>query len=315
MGSIGGRFAATVGVLATALILTACGGGGGSATDLVVTPPVIVAPPVVLVFSCWNGTILSGTVQPTKVGCAAVPDTAVKAVITGTALSFSGIPTNATLASSTVTATAQSGSVVTWSNGAITSGAMLFSTTYTFTGGKLTFSNAPDMTIAGNFTTGANPTAFVWPTDVKTLVEPGIVNGAVNAALAVRTWLALNPASETVGDDAWNANRKSGNTVVIKTAEKAADTNGVQRPIWREVYKFTAGTAVGYCIRPVFGDTGLAYSVQQTCFNEAPAYVIGVSDSVTSGNNGVIYRGTGANANTCARSTIALGDKIVPCPF
>ncbi len=158
MGSIGGRFAATACILASALILTACGGGGGSATDLVVTPPVIVAPPVVLVFSCWNGTILSGTVQPTKVGCAAVPDTAVKAVITGTTLSFSGIPTNATLASSTVTAQS-GGSVVTWSNGTITSGAMLFSTTYSFIGGKLTFSNAPDLTIAGSFTTGANPAA------------------------------------------------------------------------------------------------------------------------------------------------------------
>lgn len=53
MGSIGGRFAATACILASALILTACGGGGGSATDPVFVnpPPVIVTPALSIIAS------------------------------------------------------------------------------------------------------------------------------------------------------------------------------------------------------------------------------------------------------------------------
>ncbi len=288
--------------LSVATLVAACGGGGGSAPAPTVTPPATCA--------CWDGSVLSGTVQPTKGGCPAVPSTGIKAAAVGAALSFTGIPLGAALTGSALIA--QTGnSSITFTNG-VGTGQVTFSTTYIFTGAKLVFSNAPDLTLAGNFTTGPDPVPFVWPTDVKNVVEAGIVNGVADQALAVRTWLVLGPASDTVGDANWNANRKNGNTTVVKTGEKAADTNGVQRPIWREIYKFTTGS---YCIRPIFGDTGLAYSVQQTCFNEVIAYAVGVSDSVTPGNNGVIYRGTGVNANKCYVNAVTIGDKPVTCPF
>ena len=242
-GVSNGRFAAIIGVLATALIITACGGGGGgSATDLVVTPPpVIVTPPVVFVFSCWNGTILSGTVQPTKVACAPVPDSSIKAVITGTTLTLTGIPTNATLASSAVTAQS-GGSVVTWSNGAITSGTMLFSATYTYTGGKLTFSNVPDLTIAGSFTTGANPTACTLPAMKNSLgacISPPAATGY--------TWNA--------GLGAWVANV---GVKVVGTNELPAGCTFWADQCWKDsvangTVKFIATPAlmIGYNNRPV----------------------------------------------------------------
>lgn len=60
-GASNGRFAAIIGVLATALIITACGGGGGgSATEPVVTlPPIVVTPPVVVVPSSIALTLAS----------------------------------------------------------------------------------------------------------------------------------------------------------------------------------------------------------------------------------------------------------------
>ena len=49
LGSFGGRFAATISILAAALVLTACGGGGGgSATTPAITPPVQLTQSIVL---------------------------------------------------------------------------------------------------------------------------------------------------------------------------------------------------------------------------------------------------------------------------
>ena len=78
-GSLGGRFAATLSVLATALIITACGGGGGgSATDLVVTlPPIVVTPPVVVVPSSIALTLASVGIN----GKGDVPKDATTAVV------------------------------------------------------------------------------------------------------------------------------------------------------------------------------------------------------------------------------------------
>ena len=135
--------------LAVVTLAAACGGGGGSAPAPTVTPPVT--------FACWDGSVLSGTVQPTKAGCTAVPSTGIKAAAVGAALSFTGIPSGAALTGSALIA--QTGnSSISFTNG-VGTGQVTFSTAYTFTGAKLVFSNAPDLTLAGNFTTAANPVA------------------------------------------------------------------------------------------------------------------------------------------------------------
>ena len=292
-------------MLASTLIITACGGGGSS----VVTPPAVVTP-VTLTFTCWNGLILSNTVQPTKVGCAAVTDSAIKAVVTGSVLSFTGIPTGPALTGSTLVA--QGGpSTVTFTNGALVSGTILPTTAYTFTGAKLTFSNAPDLTIAGNFTTA--PTAFVWPTDVKTVVEPGIVNGVANQALAIKTWIKATglPIGANPRDPAWDLELANGNIQILKTGETANDPQGTKQTLWRAVYEQPTG---GYCFIPVYSNTGMRQSFI-SCIGDKLAYIVGVNDMTNPLNNGIIYRGTGTNANNCWRSTVALGDRPVVCPF
>ena len=135
--------------LSLVTLVAACGGGGGSAPAPTVTPPVT--------FACWDGSVLSGTLQPTKAGCTAVPSAGIKAAAVGAALSFTGVPSGATLTSSALIA--QSGnSSITFTNG-VGTGQVTFSTTYTFAGAKLVFSNAPDLTLAGSFSTAANPVA------------------------------------------------------------------------------------------------------------------------------------------------------------
>lgn len=247
--------------LAVTALLTACG-GGGSATAPGATPST-----AILSFTCWNSVVLLGPVQPTKVGCAAVTDSAIKATVTGSTLTFAGIPTGAALTGSTLVA--QNGnSSITFTNGTITSGTIMFSTTYTFTGAKLTFSNAPDLTIAGSFTTGANPVTAWWPPTFipegvknfldKTLATPGAV---VNATYPGQTQSGLlPPLCRITGDDCWKEAVRNG---TIKFAATTA-VNKLQptRPVAFGFYKtvdtifFPGQNTMMYCLKPFFADDG-----------------------------------------------------------
>ncbi len=265
LGSFGGRFAAITCILAATALLAACGGGGGGSATPVVTPPVV---PVNLSFTCWNGVVLSSTVQPTKVGCAAVTDSAIKAVVTGSVLSFTGIPSGAALTGSTLVA--QNGnSSITFTNGAISSGAMLFSTTYTYTGGKLTFSNAPDLTIAGSFTTGANPTACTLPAMKNSLgacISPPATTGYTwNAGLGA--WVA-NVGVKVVGtnelpagctfwaDQCWKDSVANGTVKFIATPALMIGYNN--RPVVFAYYRLysTIFKANQWNYLPIYADNG-----------------------------------------------------------
>ena len=215
--------------LAIAVTLAACGGGGGgSTTTPAVTPPVT--------FACWDGSVLTGTVQPTKVGCAAVTDSAIKAAVTGSMLSFTGIPSGAALTGSTLVS--QNGnSSITFTNGTITSGTMLFSTTYTFTGGKLTFSNAPDLTIAGSFVTGPDPATCTLPSMKNSfgvcISPPAVAGYSWNNTM--KAWVAdigvlvtgantLPDSCFLIGDACWKENVANGkikfvNSGIIMTGQ------------------------------------------------------------------------------------------------
>lgn len=264
LGSFGGRAAVTVGILATALLITACGGGGGgSATTPAVTSPVVVTPPVTLSFPCWNN-----VVQLTKVDCAAVPIDTIKAVVAGSALSFTGIPSGAALTGSTLVA--QGGqSTVTFTNGTITSGTMLFNTTYTFTGGKLTFSNAPDLTIAGSFTTAADPSSCTLPAMKNSLgvcISPPAATGYTwNAGLGA--WVA-NVGVKVVGtnelpagctfwaDQCWKDSVANGTVKFIATPALMIGYNN--RPVVFAYYRLysTIFKANQWNYLPIYADDG-----------------------------------------------------------
>lgn len=223
--------------LATVLTLAACGGGGGSTPTPAVTPPVT--------FACWDGSVLTGTAQPTKVSCPVVPTTSITTNVAAGVLVFAGIPTGAALTGSTLVS--QNGnSSITFTNGAITSGTMLFSTTYTFTGAKLTFSNAPDLTIAGSFVTGPDPTACTSPSMKNALgicISPPAATGySWNSVLGGGVWEAndelftngiltragtlvsganqMSSGCQNIGDDVWLKDSASGKIKYIKSAVK-----------------------------------------------------------------------------------------------
>lgn len=161
--------------------------------------------------------------------------------------------------------------------------------------------------------------AGAWKFNVKTLWNSGIINNTlVSSSLAARNFLLTNPPATFVGDDNWIANLKSGNIQIVESGEMAPDINGVQRNIWRAVYSMTNGITTGYCIHPIFADTGMSYisdnRVGITCFTSAPIYVVGVSDSVTPANNSVIYAFMNGGNQLCSRLTV-LGGGLTPCPF
>jgi hypothetical protein len=299
-------------------LLAACGGGGDSGT------PTPVPVTYTSTKTCWDNSRPVSTVSQvdadTKVpaSCPPITTTGVTVSIVNGVLTFAGFPSGAAITGSTLTATSAS-STVSYTDGILRSGTLLGSATYTYSGATVAFTNAPNATLAGTFLSPA--LASAWPTNVKALFEPGVVNGTVNPALAVRTWLALNPVTNVIGDAAWNANLVNGNVQIVKSGEMAPDINGVQRNIWRAEYTRVIDTAsgkVGYCMSPIFADTGMSYvndnAVGTTCYTSAPIYVVGVSDSVNPANNGVIYAFMDAGNQLCSRLTVR-GGALTTCPF
>lgn len=259
--------------LAVTALLTACG-GGGSATAPGATPPA-----AIFSFTCWNGVVLSSTVQPTKVGCAAVTDSAIKAAVTGSALAFTGIPSGAALTGSTLVA--QNGnSSITFTNGTITSGTMLLSTTYTFTGGKLTFSNAPDLTIAGSFTTGADPAPCVLPAMKNSFgvcINPPAAAGYTwNTVLGGGVWEAneeiftsgtlsrvgtlvsganqMSTGCQNIGDDVWLKDSASGKIKYLRSGLLTPDGQQLSFAYHQSCSSLPGFQAGVYVLKPMYSN-------------------------------------------------------------
>jgi hypothetical protein len=172
---------------------------------------------------------------------------------------------------------------------------------------KLNYANGPAEQTAGNFTTPAS--TFVWPTSVKTTVQPAMVNGVVvDPSRAVRVFSPTSPVVLTLGasDKNTQENLANGNIVMIVTGEvnDGVSTNYL-------IYKNYAGTN---CIRPVRSDTGVGYGNSEAtsnCFTgDAPTYVIGTDDPFY----GILYRSGADNGNRCSLYGVK-GTKITPCPF
>ncbi|MEY4507816.1 MAG: hypothetical protein RL297_2394 [Pseudomonadota bacterium] len=304
-------------VAVSAAILTACGGGGGGSSD---TPPT--TPPTTTTYTsaktCHNGQRPTSTVSQAAAdalvpnSCPAIPTTGVTVSVVGGVLVVNGLPSGVTIASSSLTATNGS-SVVVYTNGALVSGTLM-SGTYTYSGAAVTFTNAPAVTLAGTFLSPVPPpVVFNWPTDIKNLVEVGIVNGTVTPSLAITEWTTMSPYTQQINNsDDWKTNLKNGNVKILKSGEMAPDINGVQRNIWRAVFynSFTKG----WCMTPVHADNGTAYNgdtrTSVACYSVSIDKIIGVSDSVAN-RNGVINK----KDNLCALNTVTRGDEVIPCPI
>jgi hypothetical protein len=304
-------------VAVSAAILTACGGGGGGSSD---TPPT--TPPTTTTYTsaktCHNGQRPTSTVSQAAAdalvpnSCPAVPTTGVTVSVVGGVLVVNGLPSGVTIASSSLTATNGS-SVVVYSNGALVSGSLI-SGTYTYSGATVTFTNAPAVTLAGTFLSPVTPVVFNWPTDIKNLVEVGIVNGTVTPSLAITEWTTMSPYTEQINNsDDWKTNLKNGNVKILKSGEMAPDINGVQRNIWRAV--FYNPWAKSWCITPVHADNGTAYNgdtrTSVSCGSGSMGFIVGVSDT-TANKNGVIYKGLSGN---CWLNTVTRGDEWATCPI
>lgn len=331
-GVSNGRFAAIIGVLATALIITACGGGGGgSATDPVITlPPIVVTPPVVVVPSIFAAPVTLDMNNKTAVDINMTTVISVEftpvnftnpiavnftATSTGATFNCGGVKvSNGVLSDFTVAPVTGSVKWTATSNFAVNglpyATNCAFSLPLTIVSGAV---SSNPVTVSFSFTTKAM-SAFVWPNDVKTIVEVGIVNGVANQALAIKTWIkAIGlPIGANPRDPAWDLELANGNIQILKTGETANDLQGIKQTLWRAVYEQPTG---GYCFAPVYSNTGMIQS-RMSCIGDKLAYVIGVSDVVNPANSGIIYRGTGTvNGTNCWRNTVALGDRSVTCPF
>ncbi len=161
---------------------------------------------------------------------------------------------------------------------------------------------------------GSSATQVAWLSNVKTLIEPGIVNGAVNPSLAVTVWTPMSPVASNIGDNPdWVANLKNGNVKIVKTGEMAADINGIPRNVWYAIFLNPRGN--GYCNTPVNAHDGSAayYNdsrTSQACFTSPAEYLIGMSD-VNTNKNGLLAK----VKNLCYLTTIVRGSEAVTCPL
>ena len=137
-------------IAATAIMLTACGGGGGTTT------PPATGGTYTATSLCASGPALTSTVSQAAANalvpnsCPAVPTTGVTVNVVGGMLVVNGLPPGVTVATSSFTAIS-GGSTVVFTNGALTSGTLLSGATYTYSGAQVTFTNAPNVIIAGTF--------------------------------------------------------------------------------------------------------------------------------------------------------------------
>ena len=181
IGSIGGRFATTIGILAaTAALLTACGGGGGSATDPVFVnpPPVIVTPALSIIASPVIPSIDGKTGVSTNVAAVISaeftpvnftnPTAAMFSAATSTGATFScgGVKVNSGIFSpfsiTQVTGTAKFTVTSSFSmTGLPALTNCIFSLPLTITGGGVA---SNPVTIGFSFTTAAAPVACAAPT-------------------------------------------------------------------------------------------------------------------------------------------------------
>lgn len=256
-------------IAATAIMLTACGGGGGTTT------PPATGGTYTATSLCASGPALTSTVSQAAANalvpnsCPAVPTTGVTVNVVGGMLVVNGLPPGVTVATSSFTAIS-GGSTVVFTNGALTSGTLLSGATYTYSGAQVTFTNAPNVIIAGTF---VSPVIVVCiaPAMLNTanacISAPAATGYTWNSVVAGGVWVAdigvlvstanlLPVTSFVIGDAAWLTAAANGTIKYVKTASiKQQDS----RPLIYAFYKTTNapggnGNTEYYAVTAMYAD-------------------------------------------------------------